>query len=134
VPPQPRPAREGIHRGAPRVEVLPAPWGERRRADAGEAAEAEDERRTVAESWVEPEPEPEPARPQRFPARPSAAADVATAEPEWVEREPTAGESFTAATFAPPAAAPQGPAPVLVAGLVAGWLTVLALVLALLLG
>jgi hypothetical protein len=136
APAQTPPAREGVRRGAPRVEVLPAPWGERRRADAGDAAEAEDEAR-AAETWVEREAETEserePVRPPRFPARPSAATALATAEPEWVEREPGAGESFTAATFGPPPAR-EAPAPVLVAGLVAGWLTVLALVLALLLG
>ena len=116
----------------PRVEVMPAPSGEHRRAD-----DAEDRRQPVEPPVEVPElpevPVGPAARSQRFARRPSAASGPAP-EPEWVEHEPP-GESFTAATYAPVPEASRGPVPsLLVASVIAGWLTVLALLLALLLG
>ena len=116
----------------PRVEVLPAPSGEKRRADDTEDRRATAEPPAVEEELRDVAPRPT-GRGQRFARRPSAAAGPAP-EPEWVEHEPP-GESFTAATFAPVPEAPRAPAPpVLIAAVIAGWLTVVALVLALLLG
>jgi hypothetical protein len=145
VAPQPPPAppRTDLGPGIPRVEVLPPRSGERRRVDV----DVEDERREGPQPWAEGErgadqPEgavppvgagAERARRQRFADRPSAAAAAPAAEPEWVEHQPSE-ETFTAATFAPPPPEPGRftASPVVIAALAAGWLTVLALILALL--
>jgi hypothetical protein len=141
-PPAAAPAAEPARSSAPRIEVLP-PRAEPR-AEPRAADPAADERRLTGEGVEPPPPDRIPAQPrehparrppQPFPARPSAAA-TATPEPEWVERDDERGESFTAATFGPPAPAPRRPTStaLLVAALVAGWLVVLALALVLLLG
>ena len=133
-PPPPAPTREPLLPGGARVEVLPAASGEQvrlqgeeRRAPAAPPAAPEE----PADPFAAEGEAAEPPRAQRLPARPSATA-LAEPEPEWVHRGPPS-ETFTAATFGPPAPA-GGPSPVLLAALVAGWLTVVALALALLVG
>jgi hypothetical protein len=121
APAAPRPGGAAVRSAVPRVEVMPPPTGEDRRADAVDARRAE------------PEP-PRPAAP--FPARPSAAADGARREPEWVEREPPR-EAFTPPTFPSPAAgAPQGivMTRALLAAFAVAWLVVVALLVAVLAG
>lgn len=120
--------------GGARVEVMPAPTGEDRR-EGGEdrraqvtlPPEAHEELEDPGERASGP-----PGRFERFPSRPSGVA-TSEAEPTWVHRGPQS-ESFTAATFGAPPGSRPAPPPALLAALVAGWLTVVALVLALVLG
>ena len=136
TPPGPPPsplAREGmLGLGGARVEVIPAPTGEQGRME-GEERRAPVELPEPADPFAAAGEEPAdvPGRSQRLPARPSETSAAFEAEPEWVHREPPS-ETFTAARFGPSAPA-GGPPPMLLAALVAGWLTVLALALALLL-
>jgi hypothetical protein len=126
----------------PRVEVLPAPSGEERRHDQDDrrrpAATERPPHRAAddpladgrsAENGHDPGERGSPRPAPRFPARPSAAREVAPREPEWVER---GDDGFTAPTF-PPTGPPrlQVP-PALVAVFAAAWLVVVALLVALL--
>jgi hypothetical protein len=128
------PEERGARPLAPRIEIRPAPSGERRRVDGEERREVEDEARAPLaqrpSSASRRSRGPSSPRPPRFPSRPSAAGpDLAPREPAWVEP----GDAFTAAQF--PAAAPPARLavqPLVVVALVAGWLTVVALLVALL--
>jgi hypothetical protein len=139
-PPGPAGEPPRFRRAAPRVEVLPAASGESGRDDPtqqrrrGDAAPAPD---PAGDAGPEPDAEPsgrERPRAARFPRRPSDAPAGYPREPEWVEDPDEAADGFTAPTFPTTGDAPQGlrVTPVGVVAMVAAWLVVVALLVAVL--
>jgi hypothetical protein len=137
----------------PRVEVIPAASGERRRADSPEerheAVPWSEPPRATVESPPTGPPEPpgrlEPPEPTATQARPAGSPALPTPslpsrpshavpEPAWVER-PTPPEAFTPPTFPAESARPPREMPPRLVLLVAatGWVIVVALVAVLLL-
>ena len=103
APPPPSldpPVSFGMQRhGGPRVEVLPAPSGERLR-------DPREERRGTV---LDPEQDPPPLGPVPFPPRPSVREAVPSPPPEatWRERREDPRGDWPEALAPPPAAAPR---------------------------
>ena len=105
----------------PRVEVMPAPSGEQRRDGFEERREPP----AVLEGA--------PARPAPpFPSRPSAASEEPQPEPRWIERDDGEDEGFTAPTFPPVQHHRLQISPLVASAVVAAWLVVVGLLVALL--